>query len=81
MIPAIALCLHRPSVAEFTVSMAELFAVVEVHRKSGHLRFYLSPFQGRSVRPVFTGVKFVYPCGRRFTRKRYGKLRKWKQSG
>ena len=29
MIPVVALCLHRPSVAELTVSMAELFAVVE----------------------------------------------------
>jgi hypothetical protein len=29
MIPVAALCLHRHSVAELTVSMAELFAVVE----------------------------------------------------
>ena len=58
MIPFVALCFHRPSVAELTVSMAELFAVVEGIGDRIMLQYYLSPLPAHAaLREAFSCVK------------------------
>jgi hypothetical protein len=49
VLPVVALCFHRPSVAELTVSMAELFAVVEGIGDRIMLRYYLSPLPAHAA--------------------------------